>query len=245
MLHKTKSIILKTVKYGETSLIVAAYTELFGIQSYLVNGVRTSSKKGSGKANLFQPGSILELIVYHNDLKNLQRIKEFKWAFLYQQVFSDVIKNSVVLFMVELIQKCIKQPEANADLFSFIEESLMQADKANEKITANFPLYFAIHLATFFGFQLQDNYSTSKNIFDLQEGYFVEEKTEHPYFIEGKLGEVMSEFLKVMQPNELEQLLLNHDIRRALLNNMQLFYGLHIQDFGQLKSLPVLQEVLS
>ena len=94
MLHKTKSIILKTVKYGETSLIVAAYTELFGIQSYLVNGVRTSSKKGSGKANLFQPGSILELIVYHNDLKNLQRIKEFKWAFLYQQVFSDVIKNT-------------------------------------------------------------------------------------------------------------------------------------------------------
>jgi DNA repair protein RecO (recombination protein O) len=244
-LHKTKSIILRTVKYGETSLVVSAYTELFGIQTYLVNGVRTSSKKGSGRANLFQPGSILELIVYHSDFKNLQRIKEFKWDYLYQHVFSDVIKNSVVLFMVELIQKCIKQPEPNADLFYFIEESLIRADKSNEKVIANFPLYFAIHLATFFGFQLQDNYSVSRNIFDLKEGFFVEEKTEHPYFIDGKLGEVMAELLKVMQPDELEQLLLNHEIRRALLNHIQLFYGLHIQDFGQLKSLLVLQEVLS
>lgn len=245
MIHKTKSIILRTVKYGETSLIVSAYTELFGIQSYLVNGVRTSSKKGSGQANLFQSGSILELIVYHNELKNLQRIKEFKWDYLYQHVFSDVIKNSVVLFMVELVQKCIKQPEPNADLFSFFEESLIQADKSNEKITANFPLYFAIHLATFFGFQLQDNFSAGKNIFDLKEGYFVEEKKEHPYFIDEKLSEVMAELLKVMQPGELEQLLLNHEVRRAMLNHLQIFYAMHVQDFGQLKTLLVLQEVLS
>jgi DNA repair protein RecO (recombination protein O) len=244
MLHTTKAIILRTVKYGETSLIISAYTELFGIQSYLVNGVRTSSKKGSGKANLFQPGSVLELVVYHNDLKNLQRIKEFRWGYLYKTVLSDVVKNSIVLFMVELIQKCIKQPEPNADLFNFIEESLIQADSSNEKVAANFPLYFAVHLAAFIGFQLTDNYSSTNTVFDLKEGFFVAEKTEHPYSIEGKLSEVMSELLKVMQPYELEQLSLNHEIRRALLNHIQLFYGLHIHDFGQLKSLMVLQEVL-
>lgn len=244
-LHTTKAIILRTVKYGETSLVVSAYTEMFGIQSYLVNGVRTSSKKGAGRANLFQPGSILELVVYHNELKKLQRIKEFKWGYLYRQVLSDVIKNSIVLFMVELVYKCVKQPEANADLYSFIEESLIQADKSNEKTAANFPLYFATHLAAFFGLQLQDNYSATNNVLDLQEGFFVSEKPIHPYFIEGRLSEIMSELLKVMQPAELEQLLLNHEIRRSLLSNLQLFYGLHIQDFGQLKSLLVLQEVLS
>ncbi len=83
-LHKTKGIVLKTVKYGETSLIATLYTELFGIQSYLVNGVRSSSRKGPGKANLFQPAAILDLLVYHNDLRNLQRIREFNWAILYQ-----------------------------------------------------------------------------------------------------------------------------------------------------------------
>ena len=116
MIDKTKGIVLRTVKYGETSVIVAIFTELFGLQSYLVNGVRTSSKKGSSKANLFQPAAILDLVVYHNELKNLQRLKEFKWEHLYQHIFFNVLKNSVALFMVELLQKCLKQPESNPDI---------------------------------------------------------------------------------------------------------------------------------
>src|ERR1700754_2635677 len=112
-LHKTKGIVVRVVKYGETSVIVTVFTELFGIQSYMVNGVRTSSKKGPGKANLFQPAAILDLVVYHNELKNLQRIKEFKWGHLYQHLFFNVVKNSVALFMVELLQKTLKQPEPN------------------------------------------------------------------------------------------------------------------------------------
>src|SRR4029077_17456426 len=100
MVHNTKGIVLRVVKYGETSVIVAIYTELFGIQSYLVNGVRAATEKSPARANLFQPAAILDLIVYHNELKNLQRIKEFKWGYLYQHVLSDVLKNSVALFMV-------------------------------------------------------------------------------------------------------------------------------------------------
>ena len=69
MIHKTKGIVIRVVKYGETSVIVSIYTELFGIQSYIVNGVRTSSKKASGKASQFQPAAILDLVVYHNELK--------------------------------------------------------------------------------------------------------------------------------------------------------------------------------
>ena len=75
--HKTKGVVLKTVRYGETSIIAGIFTELFGLQSYLINGVRVTSKKGSGKANMLQPGAILDMVVYHNELKNLQRVKEF------------------------------------------------------------------------------------------------------------------------------------------------------------------------
>src|SRR6188508_830269 len=150
-LHKTKGIVLRTVKYGETSLIVTMFTELFGLQAYLVNGVRTSTKKGSGKANLFQPTAILDLVVYHNELKHLNRIKEFKWSFLYQHILSDVKKNAVALFMVELLTKCLKQPEANPDLFHFAEDCFMHLDESNESAAANFPLFFALHLAVFFG----------------------------------------------------------------------------------------------
>src|SRR5882672_735328 len=97
-IHKTKGIVLRAVKYGETSLIVTIFTEIFGVQSYMVNGVRTSTKKGTGKANLFQPSAILDLVVYHNELKHLNRVKEFRWAHLYTTIFSDVPKNAVALF---------------------------------------------------------------------------------------------------------------------------------------------------
>ena len=243
-LHKTKGIVLRAVKYGETSLIVTIFTELFGLQSYLVNGVRTSSKKGSGKANLFQPTAILDMVVYNNELKHLNRIKEFKWSYLYQHIFSDVPKNAVALFMIELLTKCLKQPEANPELFEFCEDAFIHLDESSGSVMANFPLFFALHLPVFFGFRISDEYSDKNSIVDLQEGMFVPGRPDHFHFLEGKQAEVTSELLKMMQPEELEQLKLNHDFRRQLLFAYEIYYALHLQDFGTMKTLPALREVL-
>ena len=243
--HKTKGIVLRTVKYGETSVIAAIYTELFGLQSYLVNGVRTTTKKGPGKASLFQPGAMLDLIVYHNDLKNLQRIKEFKWGYLYKNIFSDIFKNAVALFMVELLSKTIKQPEQNTDLFHFIEDAFLHLDESGQNVVANFPLFFSLHLATLYGFRLSDEYSPKNNYLDLQEGEFVHEQPVHPYFLADPYSHTISQLLKTLQPHELSSIHLNRDARRILMIACQQFYALHIQDFGTMKTLPVLQEVLS
>ena len=244
-LHDTKGIVLRTVKYGETSVIVNIFTELFGVQSYIVNGVRTSGKKGSGKANLFQPSAFLDMVVYHSELKQLQRIKEFRWDHLYKHILSDVKKNAVALYMVELLTKCLKQPEGHTDLFHFTEDAFLYLDECSETVTANFPLYFALHLPVFFGFRINDNYS-GKNIFlDLQEGSFIQEQPSHPYFIEDKQAAVTSQLLKTQRPEELEEIKLNHDFRRNLLYVYEKYYALHIQDFGALKTLPVLKEILA
>lgn len=248
-LHSTKGIVLRTVKYGETSLIVTILTELFGVQSYLMNGVRTSTKKGSGKAGLFQPAAILDLVVYHNELKHLNRIKEYRWAHLYQHIFSDVPKNAVALFMIELLTKCLKQPETNTDLFHFCEDALIQVDESSGSVMANFPLFFSLHLSNFFGFRpanlLRGDFENTDNFyFDLREGLFVNEKPDHPYFLEGRQAAVTNELLKVMQPAELEPIKLNHDFRRQLLVAYETYYAFHIQDFGKMKTLPVLREVL-
>lgn len=243
-LHKTKGIVLKTVKYGETSIIVTIFTELFGAQSYLVNGVRASSKKGTGKANFFQPTAILDLIVYHNELKQLNRIKEFKWAIVYQHILTDVPKNAVALFMVELLTRCLKQPESNPDLFHFAEDCFLHLDKSKGTVMANLPLFFALHLPVHFGFRIADNFSEQNLYLDLQEGSFIHEEPFHPYFLGGKQATITSQLLKVMQPEELEEIKLNHDFRRQLLQQYETYYTLHIQDFGMMKSLPVLREVL-
>ena len=243
MTHKTKGIVLRTIKYGETSLVVTIFTELFGVQTYMVNGVR-SAKKSSAKANYFQPAAILDLIVYHSENKTMHRIKEFSWGFLFNTVLTDVIKNSIAAYMMELLQKCLKQPEANADLFNFCEEVLLQLDTCNKKVAANFPLFFALHLTHFFGFRMADNYDTQNYILDLQEGNFINHHPVHPHFIDAEKAALTSQLLKVMQPYELEEFSLNRTIRRQLLLHYQDYYALHIPEFGQMKTLMVLHEVL-
>jgi DNA repair protein RecO (recombination protein O) len=242
LIYSTKGIVLRTVKYGETSVIASVFTELFGVQSYLVNGVRTSGR--SGKAHLFQPSSLLEMEVYHNDLKNLQRIKDIKWSVVYKNILSDVIKNGVALFMVELLQKNLKQPETNEYLFHFCEDALLELDAADDGITANFPLYFSLQLAPFLGFRLQNNYSEKKNIFNLQEGNFSEENLIGMEHINADISFYFSELLKAIHPNDLREIKMNHKTRSSILKIMESFYAWHVPDFGSMKTLNVLSEIL-
>lgn len=245
MIHKTKGIVLRAVKYGETSLITTIYTELFGIQSYIVNSVRTTTRKGHGKANLFQPASILELVLYHNDMKNLQRLREFKWGFLYENLHFNIFKNAVALFMVELLYKTIKQPETNEPLYNFIEDAFIHLDGADDSVVANFSLFFTLHLAVFLGFSLQDNHSPTNRYLDLQDGQFIAEQPLHPHYLDEPYSSTTSHLLKTRHPDELRELRLHHETRRYLLQSYLTFYAIHIQDFGLMKTLPVLQEVLS
>ena len=232
------------MKYGETSVIVTVLTELFGLQSYLVNGVRAATKKSSGKSGMFQPAAMLDLVVYHNDLKHLNRIREYKWAHLYREIFSDVPKNAVTLFMVELLTKCLKQPESNPDLFHFAEDVLIKLDESSSSVMANLPLFFGLHLPVHFGFRIDDNYSSHNVFLDLREGIFVPEQPHHPYFLEGKEAAVTSQLLKVMQTEELKAIKLGHDFRRRLLHRLETYYAFHVQDFGVMRTLPVLNEIL-
>lgn len=243
MIHKTKGIVLRAVKYGETSLVVTIFTELFGLQSYIVNGVRVPTKKGTAKANLFQPTAMLELVAYRNELKNLQRLKEFRWGYLYQHILSDVRKNAVALFMIELLSKCLKQPEANPELYYFVEDALQHLDEANDTVTANFPLFFALHLAVFFGFRISDEFTDNIHYLDLEEGMFVEEQPSHSHYLQDREAAAVSHMLKIMQPEELQEVALNQQMRRRMMLAVEEYYMLHIPDFGTMKTLPVLREI--
>lgn len=247
MTHKTRGIVLRAIKYGETSLVVTVFTELFGVQTYMVNGARSSKKTGA-KAVLYQPASLLDMEVYHYEQKNMQRIRECSWSYLEHEVLSNVVKNSIALYMMELLYKTLKQPEQNTDLFYFCEDALQQLDKAPANIAANFPLFFTLHLSHFFGFRINDIepglLGADPLYLDLLEGVFTDQHPPHLHFIEKEDALITAELLQIMQPAELEQVKLHHQKRRSLLNRYLEYYALHIPDFGQMKTLAVLQEVL-
>jgi DNA repair protein RecO (recombination protein O) len=121
----------------------------------------------------------------------------------------------------------------------------MQLDDADKTVTANFALFFSIHLAYFFGLKINDNFDLSHPYLDLQEGCFVSERPVHPHFLENEPAYITSQLLKTLQPEELNELKLNQAIRRQLLFSYHDYYVLHIQDFGKMKTLDILHEVLS
>ncbi len=245
MTHKTKGIVLRTVKYGETSIITTVYTELFGVQSYIVKGVRQSLKKSGGKAIYFQPAAILDMVVYHNEFKNLNFIKEYQWGYLYQNIFFDVVKNTVAMYIVEMLQHSLKQPEANPELFYLVEDTLKQLDRGSSILTANLPLYFSLHLAGELGFRMQGEFSPATPYLDLQEGQFTDYKPIHSYYIDKQLAEATTKLLSINFYNDLENIHLSREIRRELLKAYQNYIALHVSDFGEIKSLPILQEIFS
>jgi DNA repair protein RecO (recombination protein O) len=242
MLHNTLGIVLKTVKYGETSLIAKVYTQQFGLQSYMINSVRTTQSKH--KAALLQPLSLLEMVVYHKKNKNIQHLKEIKPAYLFTQLPFDVLRSSLALFVSEILHKTLKEEEPNEQQFNFIYQFIVFLDQT-PMLLANLHLVFLTELSTYIGFHPQNNFFyTERPIFDLIEGVFTHRPPEHLHYIELPLSEKLSKLLQtsVVESHHLQ---LSHDTRRQLLHALLHYYTLHIENFGETKSVPILEEIFN
>jgi DNA repair protein RecO (recombination protein O) len=241
MLHKTRGIVLRTVDYSDTSIITKIYTEQFGVQSYLIKGAKR--KNASIKANLFQPLSLLELVVYKKEKKNLQILKEAATGYHFTSIQNEPAKASILFFLNEILLKCLQEEEENPELFSFLYESIQSLDTAENNFS-NFHLIFLMRLARFLGFFPQGFFSETNSFFDLQEGQFKSEEPMHPDF----LGKENSRLIgKIILSNyySMANLNISGNERKELLDILLRFYHLHLSNMGNLSSRKVLEEVFA
>jgi DNA repair protein RecO (recombination protein O) len=146
MLVSTRGIVLNTIKYKETSLIVHIYTEALGLKSYIVNGVRDKKNK----ASFFQPLSLLDLVVYQNPKSNLNRISQYTFSYAYQGVYVNPIKISILIFIAEVLIKTLKEEHQDEELFDFLSQEMVRFDQLEEQVE-NFHLHFLIQYAFHLG----------------------------------------------------------------------------------------------
>lgn len=241
MLHSTQGIVLKTFKYSESSVVAKIYTHQFGIQSYMVNGVR-SSTKNKQKAALLQPLTLLDMVVYYKKNRNMQRIKEMKPTTTFTSIPFNIGKSSLALFITELLYNTLKEEEENELQFEFIQEFVQMLDTTNKSI-ANFHLFFLLQLSGFLGFFPFNNYAKeSRNIFDLKEGIFTNNRPNHPYYLEEPLSHHLTSLLNIsLEDVHLVKIGKSH--RKKMLTALLQFYQLHIEGFKSLQSVKILQEV--
>lgn len=242
MMHTTKGIVLKTVKYGETSLICTVFTELLGMQSYIVKGVRSAKAKGR-KANILFAGSVLDLIVYEQANKNLQNIKEYQPHLIYQSIQEDVVKNGVVLFAMEVIKQLLATHDPQPELFEFLLEFLIQLDKDATTSIANYPLYFIIQSAKFAGYYLSGEYNDAHPFADIHEGRFSAHSSAYPPFITGSNAHLMSELNQASSLDAIQQIKMTAEERRNMMQYFLTFLQLHVPHFKELRTITVLTAI--
>lgn len=230
MLHKTRGIALSYIRYRESSIIAKVYTEAFGIQSYIVNGVRSSRSK-TNRIALFQPLTLLDLVVYHKSKEDrLHRISEIRCPHPFHSIPFQVVKSSIALFITEILVKTLHEEESNPALFSFIEETLLWLDQADDRFE-NIHLHFLIRQASFLGFGLENAQELTDQL----------RENRYPHLPDRIQNEAVQFFLTSSYHDSFP---LDNHRRRLLLNSILFFYKIHLDSIGEIKSLEVLQEVL-
>jgi DNA repair protein RecO (recombination protein O) len=239
MLHRTRGIVIRVTDYSETSVVAKVYTEKFGIQSYLLNGVKR--KKSRIRLNALQPLTLLSMVVYHKDNKGLHHVSDLRQEPLFSTIPYDMKKVSVVFLMNEIIGKAIRESESNKNLFTFLHDAILFLDNTAETIEV-FYISFMVHFAKELGFAPGGKFSEHKKYFNLKEGIFQNSIPEHPHWLQ---PDASANFFLLMQTPLEQTYNLNFSaadrkqLRTALLN----YYRLHVEGFTTSRSQKIMEEV--
>ncbi|UXP33596.1 DNA repair protein RecO [Reichenbachiella agarivorans] len=228
MLHKTKGIVLNYIKYKETSIIARIYTAEFGLQSYIINGVRSQrSKKGLA---LLQPLTLLDMVVYHkgNKVDQLQRISEYKSAYTFSSIPFDVKKSSMALFVTELLSKVLKEEDERGVVFEFLCHFVMVLDQKREGFES-LHVYLMVHLTHFIGFGIHQK-------IDLENDNILQR-------VNTSFDEIYDTLLHLNACDLNDPILLDNRLRKDCLSYMINYYTHHIEGFNELRSLAILGQI--
>lgn len=243
MVQQTRGIVLRAIKYGETSLIVNIFTERYGVNAYMVQGVRTA-KVRQNRAGLLQPATLLDMTVQHKPQTNLQRIREYQPAYIYIHLQEEVIKNSIALFSVEVLLRLLPEHAPMPEIFDFCFEYFRSLDKFSLDKIANFPVFFMARLGNMLGYEIRGSYTETTPHLNLQEGAYTAFAPVLRPFVADEDAKALNDILKVENLDELVSIELNAAARYRLLEWYLEFLHQHTQHLGSIKSLAVLQAIL-
>jgi DNA repair protein RecO (recombination protein O) len=239
MLTKTQAIVLHSLKYGETRLIVDMFTRSHGRLSFIVSMPKTS--KGRMKKQLFQPLTLLEVEADVRPRASLQKLHDMRLAHPFTTIPFEPDKLSVSLFIAEFLCYALRGEQQNTPLFDYVADSLLWFDSREDRY-ANFHMVFLMRLSRFLGFYPNLEDYTPGDCFDLRESVFCTLPPVHRDFLRPQEAEKLQLMMRMDFPT-MHLFQMSHNERNRLLEIALVYYRLHLPDFPQLQSLAVLQEM--
>lgn len=239
MLQKSPAIVLGSVKYGDSSIILKTYTREAGLKSFIAGGLKT--KKGPLRPAHVQVLSQLDLVYYQKSKGDLKRLKEAQVSIPYQNLFYDPVKSTLAMFLAEVLSHVLNEEEPDFQLFDFISKALQKLDGLEEGL-GNFHLVFLLKLTGFLGFKPEET-QQDYHYFDLLNGVYVNHEPPHHHFTDLHL----TPYWKKLQQLDLKELQIfkpGRVAREKLLDAVIEYYRLHVKDFVKLRSLDVVKALL-
>lgn len=241
MLVKTKAIVLNSLKYGESQIIVDIFTESHGRLSFIQK--LTNSRRAGVKKQFFQPLTLLSIEFDWRPSQKLQRIREAVVSCPFTSLPFDAFKLSIGLFVAEFTGYCTRSEQANPALYLFIENSVRWLDACQGGF-ANFHIVYMLHMTRFIGFYPNLDDDDSKEFFDMREGRFVANAPVHTDFL-GPEEAVKIRLLMRLNYATMRLLSLSRGERNRIVDVILQYYRLHQPGFPEMKSLPVLAQLFS
>ena len=235
-----QGIVLQSIRYGDTSLIVKVFTRSLGLRSYMVKGAFNRNSKS--RAALFQNLHLINYVEAGKPNKSsLGYMKDVQLATVYQSIPFVMNKSAILMYISELLSKTITEQEQNEPLYDFIERSMLWLDLVHQDY-ANFPLFFTLELTRHLGFYPKANYE-SGYCFDMMEGSFIHDYPLHPYYFDAEDAQLLSQLLNA-GIDETCRIPLHVSQRRSLLDGLIVFMRLHAPVMNDFHSHEVLKTVL-
>ena len=236
--YKARGIVLGTLKYGEKGVIVHMLTNVYGRQSYMIQGVRPTAK--GSKMALLQPMFAVEFEGLTSSKMDLHRMKDLVPGMVLQSTPFDVRKSTMALFMAEVLYRLVKESEPGSELFDFVWASVAALDALEEGI-ANFHLWFLANLSRPLGFSPDNEYSDGAWL-DIRDGHF----TPHALIPSAALTPENARILHDMLECDVRYLAeigLNRVERASFLEAMLKYYSFHLDSINAVESLRIMREV--
>ena len=145
MTVNTELIVLHTTKFGENSIVVHTLSREYGRRSFLVRGA------GKRLMSLFLPLNILEADVQESTKSTLFTASNLTARNPLLGIRSNVFKNSMTMFMSEVLYRVIKEGAAEQGLYEWCERNILLLDAVQNDFS-NFHLRFLLELTVALGF---------------------------------------------------------------------------------------------
>jgi len=238
MVTADRIIVLKYVKYSDSSIIVQALSQKHGRVSLMVRGLG----KNRTKLGAFHPLALLDAVYSYREDRQVQRLSEYKPNPLLANCTTDLRKSTQLMFLAEVVGKSVMPETPDSLVFAFVEQSIMMLEEM-EKGLAEFHIAFLVKLSQFLGFHPGQE-SVDMPFFDLTLGHGVEIRPHHKHYIGNDLFKKMYRYFD-LKYSELDVCPLSKTDRDFLLDVVVMWYANNIVSMADINSHEILHQVFN